>query len=186
MKIKQIDKRDVLQVIMNPDVKLFDQPTFVKLKDTRFTDGTIEVKVLSKFLSNAPEWARGFIGVVFRVHDDDRNFEGIYIRPSNGRSDDQVRRNHSTQYFSFPGFDFEHLRKTSPELYESYADIDMNSWIQVKIVVKGGKAALYLNDGIQPVLVINDLKQGADNAGSIGLWVGPGTEGYFSDLKISK
>lgn len=35
--------------------------------------------------------ARGFIGIVFRLRDD--RLEYIYLRPTNGRADDQVRRN---------------------------------------------------------------------------------------------
>jgi hypothetical protein len=181
----KMDGQNVIRVIMDSSIKLFDQPTFVKLKDMNFTDGTIEVRVLSKFLPNSPDWARGFIGVVFRVSGDDQNFESFYLRPSNGRADDQIRRNHSVQYFSYPGFAFDRMRKDFPEKYESYADMEMNKWIKMKIVVKGQKAQLFLDDNPQPCLVVNDLKHGATGAGSIGLWVGNFTEGYFSDLKIT-
>jgi hypothetical protein len=33
---------------------------------------------------------------------------------------------------------------------------------------------------------VNDLKQGANASGAIGLWVDVGTKGLFSDLKIDK
>jgi hypothetical protein len=33
---------------------------------------------------------------------------------------------------------------------------------------------------------VNDLKHGANNTGSIGLWVDIGTEGFFRDFKIDK
>lgn len=176
----------VLKVIMDSTVTLFDEPTFIKLKNIEFKDGTIEVNVLSKFLPGAPDWARGFIGVTFRINNDNSKFEGIYIRPDNGRSSDQVRRNHSTQYFSYPNHKFSDLRKTDPEKYESYADMAMNEWIKIKIIIKGEHAELFINNSKQSCLVVNDLKYGSGMAGSIGLWVGPGTEGYFSDLKISK
>ena len=39
---------------------------------------------------------------------------------------------------------------------------------------------------LDPTLVVNDLKLGADNKGSIGLWIGPGTEAHFSNLQITK
>src|SRR5438128_8445754 len=48
--------------------------------------------------------ARGFIGIAFRVRGD--RYEYIYLRPTNGRADDQVRRNHSTQYSAHPSFSF--------------------------------------------------------------------------------
>ena len=48
-----------------------------------------------------PSFARGFIGLAFRVSASKDKFEGIYVRPTNGRADDQIRRNHSIQYFHF-------------------------------------------------------------------------------------
>jgi hypothetical protein len=35
-------------------------------------------------------------------------------------------------------------------------------------------------------LIVNDLKHGADQSGAIGLWVDVGTEGYFTDLRVSE
>jgi hypothetical protein len=140
--------------------------------------------VLSRLLPTAPSYARGFIGIAFRVNDSSNKFECIYIRPTNGRADNQLQRNHSIQYFSYPGYDFEYLRKEAPGEYEAYADMGLNEWIKLKIEVKGTKARLYLNNNKQASLIVNDLKQGADLAGAIGLWVDVGTEGYFSDLKV--
>lgn len=56
----------------------------------------------------------------------------------------------------------------------------------MKIVVKGVVAKLYLNDSKQPSLIVNDLKLGSEQSGAIGLFVDIGTEGYFTDLKLSK
>lgn len=177
--------KDAIKVVMDTSIKTFDEPTFAKLTDTNFHDGTIEVNVFSKFLPGAPDWARGFIGIAFRINNDNSKFECIYIRPDNGRVNDQVRRNHSTQYFSYPNHRFDDFRKTDPGKYESYADMGMNEWIKMKIVVKGDHAQLFINDSKQPCLIVNDLKYGADMSGAIGLWVGNWTEGYFSNLKIS-
>ncbi len=96
-------------------VKEVDEPTFVKLQGVDFKDGRIEVNVLSRLLPNASETARGFIGVAFRINDDNSKFECIYIRPTNGRANDQIRRNHSIHYFSYPDFKSDRLRKESPE-----------------------------------------------------------------------
>ena len=60
----------------------------------------------------------------------------------------------------------------------------LNEWIKMKIVVKGVIAKLYLNDSKQPSLIVNDLKLG-EQSGGIGLFVDIGTEGYFTDLKLS-
>ena len=161
-----------------------DEPTFAKLIDSDFKNGVIKVTVLSRLLENAPDFARGFIGVAFRIDESNSKFEGLYIRPTNGRADDQLRRNRSTQYFSYPDFKFDRLRNESAGLYESYADMGLDEWINLKIEVQGDKAKLYLNESSQPVLVVNDLKHGADHSGGIGLWVDVGTEGFFTDLRI--
>ena len=146
-----------------------------------FHNGTIDVQVAGKPAAAAGEGARGFIGIAFRLNGD--RFEYIYLRPTNGRADDQVRRNHSTQYSSFPGFDFATSRKEAPEKYESYVDLEPGAWTPVRIVVQGTTARLFVHGAPQPCLIVNDLKMG-DATGAVALWIGPGTEGYFSGLSI--
>lgn len=182
---KEIMGRSAVLVIKDPAITADDEATFVKLPGTDFRNGTIEVEVLSRLRPDAPAHARGFIGVAFRIDADNSRFESIYVRPTNGRAEDQVRRNRATQYFSYPDFKFDRLRREAPGSYESYADMGLNEWITLKIVVRDEQAKLYLNGGEQPVLVVNDLKHGAAAAGAIGLWVDVGTEGYFSNLRVS-
>jgi pimeloyl-ACP methyl ester carboxylesterase len=183
--LKEIENLPALQVIKDTSIKPVDEPTFVKIKGAVLKDGEIEVKVLSRLLPAAPDFARGFIGIAFRISADNSKFESIYIRPANGRAEQQIRRNHSIQYFSYPDYKFDRLRKESPEEYESYSDMALNEWIKLKLVVRGASAKLYLNDSIEPSLIVNDLKQGSNISGNIGLWVEAGTEGYFRDLKIT-
>ncbi len=175
---------EAIRVVKDPKVQLVDEPTFLRLTDSSFHNGEIEVKVLSRLLPDAPKLARGFIGLAFRINADNSKFESIYIRPSNGRADDQIRRNHSIQYFSYPDFKFDRLRQEAPERYEAYADMGLNDWITMRIVVKDATARLYLNGADQPSLIVNDLKHGADQSGGLGLWVDVGTEGYFRDLRV--
>ena len=186
MSIEKLMGKESVKVIKDSAVIKFDEPTYARLKAIEFRNGTIEVKVLSRLLPNAPEMARGFIGIAFRINDSNSKFECIYIRPTNGRANDQIRRNHSIQYFSFPDYTFDRLRKEAPEKYESYADMGLNEWIKLKIVIKDSHAELFVNDGKQPSLIVNDLKHGPNSSGTIGLWVDVGTEGFFSDLKILK
>jgi len=185
MSFERVQGREALRVVKDSTVKAVDEPTFVRIKDLPFSNGTIEVKVLSRLLKSAPPSARGFIGVAFRINDDNTRYESIYIRPTNGRAEDQVRRNHSIQYYAYPNHKFDQLRKESPEKYESYADMTLNKWITLKIVVQGQEARLYLNDTKQPSLVVKDMKYGATGSGAIALWVEMGTEGYFADLKVT-
>lgn len=180
-----LDGKKALLVTKDPQIKAFDEPTFARLAGSDFTDGIIEVQVLSRLLPDAPDFARGFIGLAFRIDATNSHFECLYIRPVNGRAQDQVQRNHATQYFSYPDFKFDRLRQEANGKYESYADMALNEWIPLKIEVQGEYARLYLYRQEQPVLVVQDLKHGADATGAIGLWVDVGTEGYFADLKIT-
>jgi hypothetical protein len=154
------------------------------LKDGSFHDGTIDLWLAGQPAPGAPEGARGFVGIAFRVHSDLSHYEAIYIRPTNGRADDQLRRNHSTQYISQPEFPWERLRKESPGQYESYSDMLPGNWTHYRIVVQGTRAKLFLGSANQPSLIVNDLKHG-DDSGAIALWIGPGTVAHFSGLKIT-
>lgn len=163
-----------------------NEKTLALLKDINFHNGTIEATISGQPGTNAGGGARGFVGIAFRVPADTSKMELFYIRPTNGRADDQVRRNHSTQYVSQPGFPWEKLRKETPEKYEAYADMVPGEWTKVKIEVKDETARFYVNGAAQPTLIVNDLKQGKELRGSIGLWIGPGTIGHFTDLKVTK
>ena len=151
------------------------------VKGPEFHNGTIDVQLAGRPAANAGEGARGFIGIGFRLRND--KFEYIYLRPTNGRAEDQVRRNHSTQYGQHPDFDFARLRKEAPEKYESYVDLEPGVWTQIRIVVQGTSAKLFVHGAPQPCLIVNDLKLG-DASGPVLLWIGPGTEGYFTGLSV--
>lgn len=183
---EMVKGKDAVKAVKDPAIAEVDQPTFIKIKGSHFRNGTIEVLVLSRLLPEATELARGFIGIAFRINEDNSKFECIYLRPTNARADDQVRRNHTLQYFSYPDYPYTRFRKDSPEKYESYTDMALNEWIKVKIVVLDSRAQLFVQDSPQPCLIVNDLKHGADQSGAIGLWVDVGTEGYFTDLKVSE
>lgn len=62
----------------------------------------------------------------------------------------------------------------------------LNEWINLKIIVKGAQAKLFINENKEPSLIVTDLKHGANSSGAIGLWVDIGTEGYFSHVEIQK
>lgn len=155
----------------------------VILPNTEFQDGTIEIELAGEPAPNAAAGARGFVGVAFRVAPQAEKFECFYLRPTNGRADDQVRRNHSVQYISHPEFPWQRLRKEFPEKYESYVDLEPGAWTKVKIEVKGTTARLFVHGATQPTLIVNDLKLGLSK-GAIGLWIGPGTIAHFTNLRI--
>jgi hypothetical protein len=123
--------------------------------------------------------------MAFRLNTDATNvphYEGFYLRPTNARTEDQVRRNHATQYISYPDRPWFELRKDFPGKFESYADMVAGEWIKMRIDVHGKKANLFLDDAPQPVLVVTDLTQ---EHGRIALWVGTDTVAHFANLRVT-
>jgi len=173
--------RPAIQIISTPGSA--NATSYAVVKDVSFRDGTIAVGLAGQPAAGADASARGFIGIAFRLQSDG-SYEYIYLRPTNGRADDQVKRNHSTQYSSYPSFDFARSRQEAPGKYESYVDLQPGVWIQYRIEVEGRKARLYVHEAEQPCLIVDDLKL-EPREGKVALWVGPGTEGYFSNLKIT-
>jgi hypothetical protein len=181
VKLESVDYLGKRAIKMVEDQSVPNGEAYAVLKSAEFHDGTIEVELAGRPAEGAAPGARGFIGIAFRLRDD--RFEYIYLRPTNGRAEDQVRRNHSTQYSSFPDFDFARLRREAPEKYESYVDLEAGAWTRYRVAVQGTTARLFVHGATQPCLVVNDLKLG-DSSGGVALWIGPGTEGYFRGLTI--
>jgi hypothetical protein len=105
---------------------------------------------------------------------DGSRYQSFYLRTKNGRSDDQLQRNHSAQYISVPEFPWQRLRQETPGKYETYVDLVPGEWTKVRIEVDGEKARLFVNGSEQPSLIVNDFKHGPSK-GAVALWIGPGT-----------
>lgn len=150
-----------------------------------FSNGTIEVELAGEPGPGAAGGARGFVGVAFRVQPDRKTYDCFYLRPTNGRSDDQERRNHTAQYISHPEHTWFALREKTPSRYEAYVDIVPAAWIHVRIEVAGDKARLYVNRQEQPTLIINDVKTGSAGRGAVALWFEGSTIAHFRNLKIT-
>lgn len=163
-----------------------DDATIAILPGLDFTDGVIEALVAGAPRQDAPSDMRGFVGIAFRVQrvqPGGARFECFFIRPTNGRADDQLRRNHSTQYIAHPDWPWHRLRDEAPGVYESYTDLVAGAWTPLRIEVSGARARLTVNGAEQPCLVVNDLKLG-ETGGRIALWIGGGTEAHFSTLTV--
>jgi hypothetical protein len=150
-----------------------------------FTNGIIEVDLAGEPGPGAAGGARGFVGVAFRVQPDRKTYDCFYLRPTNGRADDQERRNHTAQYIAHPDYPWFKLREETPSKYESYVDIQPAEWIHVKIDVNGDKARLYVNGNDQPTLIVNDVKSGASAKGGVALWFEGSTIAHYANLKIT-
>jgi hypothetical protein len=155
------------------------------VRQSDFLNGTIELEVAGLPRASAGASARGFIGIAFRVQNSDTaRYECFYLRPTNGRAKEQIRRNHSIQYISHPAYPWYRLRGESPGVYESYVDLVPGEWTKMKVVVQQHRAMLFVHDAPQPSLIVNDVKQ-SGGPGTVALWIGMGTEGYFKNLRIT-
>lgn len=164
-----------------------DEPHYARLVSLDdFENGTIEVKMYSQLQDPAPyPGIAGFIGVYFRIKEDDSAFDAIYLRPKVGRVNNQQYRNHTVQYISYPHAKFDMLRKSDPGKYEGSAPVALNEWIKMRIEVNGDFAEMFINDTKYSTFVV-DRMLGTNKIGGVGLYVDIGTIGYFKDLKVAK
>ena len=161
-----------------------DRDGMALLPGTDFQDGVIEADIALK--STTPPGVRfpGFVGIAFRAKPDASHYEMFYLRPGNSEAADQAMRNHAVQYVSEPDFGWYRLRREWPWVYESHADLTMETWTKVRIEVAGRTAKIYLNGSSKASLVVDGLK-GEDLHGSVGLWSFTDEEAYFSNVRIT-
>ena len=175
---------DAVRLVLTPDAETPDNPTFARIKDIEFHNGIIEIDVAGRPLPDAFPEARGFIGIAFRIADDLSAFECMYLRPTNGRAQQQLRRNRAAQYFSYPDWKFDRLRTEVPGHYEAYVDLVTGAWTKMRIEVMGDQAKLFVHGNDHPTIIVNDLKHGSKMKGGIGLYIDNGTEGFFKNLRV--
>src|SRR6266478_2851834 len=122
-----------------------DHEGLALLPGTDFQDGVIEADIALK--TTTPPGVRypGFVGIAFRARPDASHYELFYLRPGNSEAADQAMRNHSVQYVSEPDFGWYRLRREWPWVYESNADLAMETWTKMRIEVTGRAANIYLN-----------------------------------------
>jgi len=142
------------------------------------SEGTIELEIKGK-----NEQGRSFVGIAFHGQDN-RVFDAVYLRPFNLQAAEQERRTHAIQYVSMPGHDWSELRKSHPGKYEFAITPapDPDTWVKLKLVVKGKNVAAFVNGSDVPALrveLLNDRLKG-----KVGLWVGNGSDGSFRNLRV--
>jgi len=159
--------------------------TLVIIPGVDFINGTIEIELAGKPDPKAHPQSRGFVGVAFRLDPNDiSKYECFYVRPTNGRAEEQIQRNHSIQYIAHPDYPWYRMRQENPGVYESYVDLVPNDWTKIKIEVSGQKAKFYVHGADQPSLIVNDLKHG-ESEGKIALWLHTSTIAHFRNLIIT-
>jgi len=149
------------------------------LDGSPFRNGVLELELRGR---NVPQ--KSFVGVAFHGLDDE-TYDAVYFRPFNFRSDDPVRRSHMVQYVSGPTYVWQKLRDEHPGEYEN--DVrpvpDPDSWFHARIVVDSPTVSVFVNDAVEPSLVVQQLSD--RETGRVGLWVGPESEAEFAGLRIT-
>jgi hypothetical protein len=138
------------------------------LKDFEFRDGIIDVDVTTPA-------TRGFFGLQFRIADEGKTAEWVYLRQHKSGLLDAMQytpvlnTGANWQIYSGPGF-------------TGAIDIPKDTWFHLRLVVTGAQAKLFVNDMAQPALVMNDLKSGVQK-GQVALYVLTGAT-YFSNFEV--
>ena len=161
-----------------------DHEGLALLPGTDFQDGVIEADIALKITTPPGVRYPGFVGIAFRARPDASHYELFYVRPGNSEAVDQAMRNHAVQYASEPDFGWYRLRREWPSIYESHAELAMETWTHVRIEVAGRAARLFLNGSSKPSLVVDGLK-GEDLHGAVGLWGFTDEEAHFSNVRIT-
>lgn len=163
-------------------VDYVDQPTFLLLPEV-LQDGVIEVDVLGRLLPDAPDYARGFVGLAYRVQEQSAQFGAAYLRPTNGRGlAPSPRDARALQVFAYPDWPFDRLREDFPQQFETGADVAPDRWHHLRLDLIGTSVAVAV-DGVEILRLADALAPSAP--GRVGLWVDIGTEGWFANLRIS-
>jgi hypothetical protein len=150
------------------------------LKEIEFETGTIEIELLGE---NSP--GKSFIGIAFNIEDKE-TFEAIYFRPFNFVATEQARKDHMVQYIYHPEFTWYNLRENRAMEFENEIPDppDPNQWFNAKIVVSEKNVEVFLENIVEPVLVVERLAESRSK--KIGLWTGNGSSGRFRDLILTK
>jgi hypothetical protein len=150
----------------------------VWLQDLEFSAGTLEVSIRGE---NTP--GRSFVGIAFQGLDD-TTYDAVYFRPFNFLADNELSRSHMVQYISHPLYTWSRLREERAGEFENRIvdPPDPDAFFRVRVEVRPPEIRAYVGDAEDPCLVVGQLTD--RTGGRIGLWVGNGSAGAFSDLVI--
>jgi hypothetical protein len=138
------------------------------VKDLVVRDGVVDVDV-------AARGPRGFFGIQFRLANDDRDGEWVYLRPHKSGAPDALQYTPvlntglNWQIYNGPGF-------------TGAVEIPLDTWFHLRLEVAGAQAKLYVKNMETPALVMSDLKSGVEKGG-VALAVLTGTT-YFSGFEV--
>ena len=150
------------------------------IEDVEFDKGTIEIELLGE---NNP--GKSFIGIAFNIQNDS-TYEVIYFRPFNFVAKEQIRKDHMVQYIFHPEFTWRKLRDERTGEFENEVVTPPNpdDWFRVIIKINKEKVEVYVNELLEPILIVDRLTSTKSN--KIGIWTGFGSSGRFKNLTIRK
>ena len=171
----ELFKKDSSDAIM---ITKTDGGNLIWLEKLDFGNGIIEFDAKGK---SAPPQSN-FIGIAFRVVDE-VTYDAVYFRPFNFRSPNPINKSHAVQYISQPEWTWQRLRSEQTGLYEKGIEPapDGDEWFHAKIVIKKPGIKVFVNNSVEPSLVINELS--TREGGSVGLWCNG--YGLIANLKIT-
>ena len=148
------------------------------VNDLSFSTGTIEID-----LKGQDVFQHSFLGIAFHGINDNE-FEAIYFRPFNFRTDDPERLSHAVQYIALPTYIWQKLREEQNGVYEKGIDPapEPNSWFHAKIVVKETEVLVYVDNATAPCLKVSLL--GKQKNGKIALYTADRSGGTFANLSV--
>ena len=126
---------------------------------------------------------RSFIGIAFHGLNDS-TYDAVYCRPFNFYAKDSIRKIHAIQYVSHPNYTWKKLiEERNGQFKKEISNApDPNSWFKMKIKVKDILVKAYINNAINPSLIVNKLNERKN--GKTGIFVGDNSDGNFSSIKV--
>jgi hypothetical protein len=150
------------------------------VKGIDFSNGILEFDVRGENVKQ-----HSFVGIAFHGRNDS-TYDAVYLRPFQFKEHDAVLKNRMIQYIALPQFTWRKLREQFPTKYEHSIEPapDPDSWVRIRMVIKGSTVSTYINDSREPSLVIEKVSDSAN--GMIGFYVADTSGGDFANLTITK
>lgn len=179
--------------VFNRELSLINEPAYLGirlskdegegvawLKGIEFSNGIIEFDVRGEDVQQ-----HSFVGIAFHAKDN-ATFDAIYLRPFHFRAQDEILKSRAIQYIALPDFTWRTLREKFPNKYEHSISPapDPDSWIRVRMVIKGKTISTYINGSKEPSLVVEKVNN--INTGAVGFYVADTSGGDFANITITK
>jgi hypothetical protein len=150
------------------------------LKGIEFSNGIIEFDVRGEDVKQ-----HSFVGIAFHGINN-TTYDAIYLRPFQFRPEDEISKSRAIQFISLPDFTWRTLREKFPDKYEHSISPapDPDSWVRVRIVIKGKTISTYINGSKEPSLVVEKINN--INTGAVGFYVADTSGGDFANITITK